>query len=656
MIEYNNFTDLITALINGGDNNITADSFRGSMIGNQQIDDIFWTQLLSAMNTENLWLGDEGSKHWFIRETDFKDKDTVLKYITDKADRDFKLEDFLKDNQSHFNSSLQELIEEYNTRILALNDEDGDIPSGYIHDGVEYNFKVQDIKGANAANDYGSNYGRLPIDQQHMKDDIQWVRAWKNIDNKTYAEARQYFNERPDYILPVLNSKHEAQFTADFIFKNCTDEEMVNAKYIVEHCVFPDVNHDGKLNSTDASIIVSWHEPFVDDQTYYLDFYGEGNPLEPAVAADLILDFYAYNSQTIHAENPMCWEYFLYTLRYGEEEDEQKAEAMNKAIAQYAKYYKNRNKFFMNLIMPKYSRRVEVEDLDRNFWVIAQTLSALDAFLFGPENPLKNIFEGIMDEICQLWENALYLWANVAAINAHEYSTIQTLVIPLYNSNLQNYIKYDDLDPSSLLRPGFEVDTIIKRLQNIPAQYPNSNLVVIPEIRSNNYKHNYYAKAEYPYIMLYNNYTKSWTAMELNTQIDLTNGDAFILNYGAIRTNRDQYEFVSTIAGQEDGVYSILIRPEIIINPSFDSTSHTIVLNNITGTTDKVQIKYHDVAAEIMSTNGDTIIPHIVHFDGTNITTTDTPTIVSIDSSKEIQKGFYQGELISYNCDMSLQV
>ena len=40
---------------------------------------------------------------------------------------------------------------------------------------------------------------------------------------------------------------------------------MANAKYIVEHCVFPDVNHDGILNALDASDISSWHEPYVDD-------------------------------------------------------------------------------------------------------------------------------------------------------------------------------------------------------------------------------------------------------------------------------------------------------------------------------------------------------------------------------------------------------
>jgi hypothetical protein len=63
MINYSNFYDLIKALIDGGDNNVTADSFSGAALGNlSTVKDDYWKNLLKNMTTENTWLG-----HWFIR-------------------------------------------------------------------------------------------------------------------------------------------------------------------------------------------------------------------------------------------------------------------------------------------------------------------------------------------------------------------------------------------------------------------------------------------------------------------------------------------------------------------------------------------------------------------------------------------------------------
>ena len=35
---------------------------------------------------------------------------------------------------------------------------------------------------------------------------------------------------------------------------------------------------------------------------------------------------------------------------------------------------------FMRLIMPKYTRRVEIEDLNRDFWVIGQTITGISQY------------------------------------------------------------------------------------------------------------------------------------------------------------------------------------------------------------------------------------------------------------------------------------
>jgi hypothetical protein len=38
--------------------------------------------------------------------------------------------------------------------------------------------------------------------------------------------------------------------------------------------------------------------------------------------------------------------------------------------------------------MPKYERKVMVEDLDRNFWVISQCVATISAYLFEENSPL----------------------------------------------------------------------------------------------------------------------------------------------------------------------------------------------------------------------------------------------------------------------------
>lgn len=48
--------------------------------------------------------------------------------------------------------------------------------------------------------------------------------------------------------------------------------------------------------------------------------------------------------------------------------------------------------------MPQYARRVEVEDLDKNFWVIGQVLDALAQGLLGP-NGIYSSAEKMCEEL-----------------------------------------------------------------------------------------------------------------------------------------------------------------------------------------------------------------------------------------------------------------
>lgn len=63
--------------------------------------------------------------------------------------------------------------------------------------------------------------------------------------------------------------------------------------------------------------------------------------------------------------------------------------------------------------MPKYSRRVEVEDLDRNFWVIGQALDQICDFLFNDQSPLNLILKSVLNELLGIWQNIYLLWGKV---------------------------------------------------------------------------------------------------------------------------------------------------------------------------------------------------------------------------------------------------
>lgn len=59
-------------------------------------------------------------------------------------------------------------------------------------------------------------------------------------------------------------------------------------------------------------------------------------------------------------------------------------------------FYKTQS--FLNLLMPQYKRRVEIEDLDENFWVIGQVLDAVVNSIFGKNN-IIDIILNLIDRL-----------------------------------------------------------------------------------------------------------------------------------------------------------------------------------------------------------------------------------------------------------------
>lgn len=184
------------------------------------------------------------------------------------------------------------------------------------------------------------------------------------------------------------------------------------------------------------------------------------------------------------------------------------------------------------LIMPEYLRSVEIEDLNRNFWVIGQTLSALCAFLFGPDAPFSGLYEKIFNELVQLWENVMYLWL-YAAISSQpkEITDCHIEVIPIANDELQSYVKFDNFDRdtdkdyaiNNFINQVYEAS--IAKSKYIINQYNNSNIIIFPKFRYDNYKHNYYSEEIWPCVIFYNRNTAKMTCrpiyiQNMNTQLN----------------------------------------------------------------------------------------------------------------------------------------
>lgn len=168
---------------------------------------------------------------------------------------------------------------------------------------------------------------------------------------------------------------------------------------------------------------------------------------------------------------------------------------------------------YLRLLMPKYIRRVEVEDLNRNFWVLGQTVSAISAFLFEDDSPITNMFKRFCNEINQLWENILYLWVS----QNKPITKVHCEVLYLPNNSSMTQKKYDNFD----VVPTF--DNIQERLNYLKDQYCDSNLCIMPIIRRKNYFKDYYQIERYIGIWFYDRNKDAWS--HITPSSSWTSGD-----------------------------------------------------------------------------------------------------------------------------------
>lgn len=223
----------------------------------------------------------------------------------------------------------------------------------------------------------------------------------------------------------------------------------------------------------------------------------------------------------------------LSVISWGEENDVSNINK-GKYFLDFTRLYSQDENKWLRLLMPQYKRRVEVEDLNRNFWVIAQTISAMMAYLFDPEGPYQKLVGGTLNEIMQLWENVLFLWSEIAATTKKHPDTVAKIVY-ISPENLSDYLSYDDFDVINIIgqyqsaipvlkyiweggslagvrqvntivilekNQDFE-NIIINYLREYRKKFANKNVILIPVVRLHNYEHNYFKRIICPGIYRY---------------------------------------------------------------------------------------------------------------------------------------------------------
>ena len=330
---------------------------------------------------------------------------------------------------------------------------------------------------------------------------------------------------------------------------------------------------------------------------------------------------------------------------------------------------------WIRLIMPQNKRRVEVEDLNRNFWVIAQVIAGISAYLFDGDGPIGEFLKGMIKEIGQLWENVIYLWMAQGLIGEPPFITETHCEVLMPNAaHGKVSMTYDDFVCSP------ELDYLLQK-------YPDKNLCILPYLRKNNYENDYYSKVSFPGVYIYdrNMDNPSWEVLPLNStglEIDLADYADHI--YGIVKLPDydisdgtymvddfvaemfpEHYRNYLTFAPLSSAPYIGLdlkryygLARDII---DFDGELYK---KNSEGVWEKnpqidIQIIFRDTAREIVTDRVNDLMEYKGQYEEGAIVTKKYKTVLDKAPIAEIEpvltpikKGYYQGEMLSTYVDV----
>lgn len=186
---------------------------------------------------------------------------------------------------------------------------------------------------------------------------------------------------------------------------------------------------------------------------------------------------------------------------------------------------------WIRLIMPQNNRRVEALDLNRNFWVIGQTLDAISAYLFRQDNPISTLVKDLINEQLQLWENIAFLWFAIANYYNADTSGVKFWNIPLPSTEYQPNKKYDFKGLNTSLTWGNRENVkteLQQRYHSYIDKYYHKNFVIVPEIMLDQTYPYYYERVCYPLMLIHkankNNYQVVYLTIDNQSFLTLKAG------------------------------------------------------------------------------------------------------------------------------------
>lgn len=579
---------------------LSTDDFSGLTLSNfARRTEKFWSYILTHMN--NI-INNNGLSHWGIRQSDFPHEDSqgndiisVIEYINSCSDlSELLLNNYINkigtdinEHNQYWNESVAELIGLY--KDFLKNDTTID----------STDISISDMKNADAGNSFNNS---------------EWVRPWRNIDNKNYAQVRNN-----DKIKRILNNLDSLQYTK----KKRTDVEK-------------------------------------------------------------IIDFEQYNDDISISIN-------------------------NTVVNQIYDY--------IRLLMPEYERSLEIEDLNRNFWVIGQVLTGLCSFLFDDDSPLNDIFNRIFDELSQLWENMFHLWLTTKGDAKRSYDNIQSFFMPVSTYEMKPYLKYDGFCTytckkglnnqniadtadlfwamDSLITPEKIVEYFKKNnyshgqwqsillkqyfdlyFDYIKDRYNGSAIAITPEFRLNNYFKNYYSQSAYFGTIIYDE------SLPMDRRVQFFIFSEPIIIDLAKYNNDKTFSYSKVYIGEKERTFNLLGLKEYdekyefayprednyltfisLLRPNF---SIQLKKENDVYSPTKIKLSFTDVAAEIAELQNNERLVFEYSFSENKGSIAQYPNLTEIkliftkndlfdnsppeEDPEVVDKtiGFYRGELISW--------
>lgn len=515
--------------------------------------------------------------------------------------------------------------------------------------GIAY--RITDILNADA----GANFWENPYDNITVK--FPWVVPWYNLDSESYSSVRA-----DDKIPNVLSNEFGLNFTE---YKQRRIE--LNNSYEQGYINDDDEElNDRPFNLRTKDYFSVWNYPKIKVHIssnknilhYAIRFYSFRRQGEDS----FIRETGWLNLETENEIELSNYEGIHYARIVLESDEEITPQDITDSYIEFITdtdpNSANSTDPFVRLLMPQNQRHVEIEDLNRNFWVIGQVTTAIQNEMFN--DGINQLIKDVIKELADLWDNILFLWTAAAIIpQKPKYTKWKTIVVPIYENEFRPYYKYDDFDISNPSENYLK--DIVSPILN---EYQNVNLLIIPEIRSNNYEHNYYSKVSFPCVLKYDRNEENWIATQW---LNATSDNSIKIEHSL---NDNSLENYFIIQQDENKLYFGFVGLDSVIdNYCADGRSYILVRYKISYTQEdsditSFQMNIYDLGYQILplEENHEGFVYYYVYsYDPIN----QTSTIISQygddmqysathplnDGNATLKKGFYQGEILSYYHD-----